>query len=86
MSLFNSKNFSFTCSNKSLGNSTSQADQFSSIITEYVYEYLLRAAESEYIDDIYYDAVDFFRAKNMEEHLMMLQVKMNAIIQSRCEF
>ena len=72
-------------SNESLGNSTSQADQFSSIITEYIYEYLLRAAESEYIEDIYYDAVAFFRAKNMEEHLMMLQVKMNAIIQSRCD-
>ena len=66
-------------SNESLGNSTSQADQFSSIITEY-----LRAAELEYIANIYYDAVEFFRAKNMDKHLM-LQVKMNAIIQSRCD-
>ena len=72
-------------SNVLLGNSLSEAEQFSSIITETIYEYLLLATGSEYIEDIYYDAVDFFRSKNMEEHVMQLQVKMSAIIQNRCD-
>ena len=69
-------------SNVLLGNNLSEAEQFSSIITEIIYEYLLLATGSEYIEDIYYDAVDFFRSKNMEEHVMMLQVKMSAIIKN----
>ena len=40
-------------SNESLVNNTSQADQFASIITEYMYENLLRAPESEYLEDVY---------------------------------
>ena len=40
----------------SLGNSVSQAEQFSNIITENVYDYLLLATGSEYIEDVYYDA------------------------------
>ena len=72
-------------SNESLGNSVSQADEFSSIITENVYEYLLTATGSEYLEDVYYDVVDFFSDKNMEMHVLLLQLKMNDIIQSRCD-
>ena len=72
--------------NESLGNSDSQADEFSSIITENVYEYLLTATVTEYLEDVYYDAVDFFKAKNMEKHVVQLQLKMDDIIQSRCDF
>ena len=42
-------------SNVLLGNNLSEAEQFSSIITEIIYEYLLLATGSEYIEDIYYD-------------------------------
>ena len=72
--------------NGSLGNSVSQADEFSSIITENVYEYLLTATGSEYLEDVYYDVVDFFKAKSMEKHVFQLQLKMDNIIQSRCDF
>ena len=34
------------------------------------------------IEDVYYDAVDFFKSKNMDEHVIRLQYKM---IQSQCE-
>ena len=72
--------------NVSLGNSVSQADQFSSlIINENISEYLLIASGSDYLEDVYYDAVDFFRAKNMKEHALQLQFKMHDIIQSRCD-
>ena len=73
-------------SNESLGNSTSQADQFSSIITKNVYEYLLRATGSEYLEDVYYDAIDFFRAKNMKGHVYQLQFRMYIIIKRRCDW
>ena len=73
-------------SNESLGNSISQADQFSSLITENVYENLLRAPESEYLEDVYYDAIDFFRAKNMEQHVLQLQFRMHVILLSRCNW
>ena len=72
--------------NVSLGNSVSQADQFSSlIINENISEYLLIASGSDYLEDVYYDAVDFFRAKNMKEHALQLQFKMHDIILSRCD-
>ena len=48
--------------------------------------YLLTATGSEYLEDVYYDVVDFFKAKNMEKHVFQLQLKMDDIIQSRCDF
>ena len=71
-------------SNVSLGNSVSQADQFSSLIlNQNMSEYLIIASGS--IEDVYYDAVDFFKSKNMDEHVIRLQYKMNDIIESQCE-
>ena len=73
-------------SNVSLGNSVSQADQFSSlIINQSMSEYLMIASGSDYLEDVYYDAVDFFKSKNMDEHVIRLQYKMNDIIRSQCE-
>ena len=72
-------------SNVSLGNCESQADQFSVFIITNIYEYLLSTTVSEYLEDVYYDTVDFFRAKSMEDHVIQLQLKMNAIILSRCD-
>ena len=47
-------------SNVSLGNNVSQADQFSSlIINENISKYLILASGSDYLEDVYYDAVDF---------------------------
>ena len=48
--------------------------------------YLLTATGSEYLEDVYYDVVDFFKAKNMEKHVFQLQLKMDDIMQSRCDF
>ena len=72
--------------NVSLGNSVSQADQFSSIIiNQSMSEYLMLASGSDYLEDVYYDAVDFFKSKNMDEHVIRLQYKMNDVIRSQCE-
>ena len=73
-------------SNVSLGNSSSQANHFSRILTEYAFEYLIRATGSDFFEDVYYDAIDFFRAKNMEEHVYQLQRKMYVTIRSKCDF
>ena len=72
-------------SSESLGNSTSQADGFSSLITDRIYKYLLTATVTEYLEDVYYDAVDFFRGKNMERHVYKLQLKMYVIIKRQCD-
>ena len=72
-------------SNESLGNSTSQADRFSSLITKKIYKYLLTATVTEYLEDVYYDAVDFFRGKNMKRHVYKLRLKMYVIIKRQCD-
>ena len=72
--------------NVSLGNNVSQADQFSSlIINENISKYLIIASGSDYLEDVYYDAVDFYKSKNMDEHVICLQYKMSIIIRSQCE-
>ena len=72
-------------SSESLGNNTSQADRFSSQITDRIYKYLLKATVIEYLEDVYYDAVDFFRGKNMKRHVYKLQLKMYVIIKRQCD-
>lgn len=68
----------------SSGNNVSKADGFSTIIIEKAYYYLIVANVSEYLEEVYYDAVDFFRAKNMEEHMINIQLRMKFAIQTQC--
>ena len=63
-------------SNESLGNDTIKADSFSAIIINDIYPYLI-STHDYIISEVFYAAVDFFRAKNMEEQVVQLQ---NAII------
>ena len=71
-------------SNVEVGNNESRAADFSSMIIETVYDYLIMASKSEYLKEAYFDAVDFFRAKNMEDHMISLQHKMQAIVKEQC--
>ena len=71
-------------SNVSVGNNESRAANFSNIIIETVYDYLIMASESEYVKEVYFDAIDFFSAKNMEDHVIYLQDKMQAIVKEQC--
>ena len=68
-----------------LRNSPSKADFFSNEIIETVYVYLMEAYnETEYLEEVYFDAVDFFKAKDMEEHAVLIQSKMQLVILSKC--
>ena len=73
-------------SNVSVGNNASRAANFSSMIIETVYKYLMMANELEYLylDEVFFDAVDFFRAKNMEDHMISLQHKMQTLVKKQC--
>ena len=71
-------------SNVEVGNNESRAADFSTMIIETVYDYLIIASEPEYLKRVYFDAVDFFRAKNMEDHVIYLQDKMKAIVKEQC--
>ena len=62
--------------NSSLGNNVTKADELSSVIIAVDYMYLISA--DEYTKEVYYDALDFFRAKHMEEHVVHIQNKMLA--------
>ena len=65
--------------NTSLGNNDTKADELSSVIIAVDYIYLISAVE--YTKKVYYDALDFFRAKHMEEHVVHIQNKMLAVEQ-----
>ena len=65
--------------NSSLGNNDTKADELSSVIIAVDYIYLISA--DEYTKKVYYDALDFFRAKHMEEHVVHIQNKMLAVEQ-----
>ena len=62
--------------NSSLGNNITKANELSSVIIAVDYIYLISA--DEYTKKVYYDALDFFRAKHMEEHVVHIQNKMLA--------
>ena len=63
--------------NSSLGNNDTKANELSSVIIAVDYIYLISA--DEYTKKVYYDALDFFRAKHMEEHMVHIQNKMLAV-------
>ena len=63
--------------NSSLGNNDTKANELSSVIIAVDYIYLISA--DEYTKKVYYDALDFFRAKHMEEHVVHIQNKMLAV-------
>ena len=62
-------------SNTSLGNDVTEAKSLSSFIILEAYPYLMNAGRSEYSEEIYYAAMQFFRRKNIEENVIQLQKK-----------
>ena len=72
-------------SNESLGNNKSRAEYFSNWITKMGLVYLITANESQYMEEVYYDAIDLFRAKNMEYKIQLIQKKMMDVILYRCK-
>ena len=62
-------------SNTSLGNDVTEAKSLSSLIILEAYPYLMNAGRSEYSEEIYYAAMQFFRRKNIEENVIQLQKK-----------
>ena len=56
----------------SLGNDVNEAEFLSVKITQNVY-HLMNADRSEYSEDTYYMAIEFFRSKNMKEHVIQLE-------------
>ena len=61
-------------SNTSLGNDMTEAKVLSLSIME-AYPVLMNAENSEYSEEVYYAAIEFFRGQNMEEHVIQLQKK-----------
>ena len=61
--------------NTSLGNDINEAEVLSVKITQSV-NYLMNADGSEYSEDIYFMAIEFFRSQNMNHHVVQLQKKM----------
>ena len=69
-----------------LRNNPSKVDFFSNEIIEKVYVYLMETYnENEYSKEVYYDAVDFFRAKDMKEHMVHIQSKMKNFTILKCK-
>ena len=67
-------------SNATLGNNVSKASILSKAIRGTMYLYLLRANRSEYVEEVYYDAVEFFMANNLEKQAINLQRKMISVV------
>ena len=65
--------------NSSLGNNDTKAAEFSSLIISIDYVYLISADKYEYRKKVYYDTLDFFRAKHMEDYMVQIQNKMLAV-------
>ena len=65
--------------NVSVGNNAEYAESLARIIIEEIYPYLM-SKSVPYPREVYYLAVEFFLANNMEEHTINLQFKMTEII------
>ena len=65
---------------ESLGNDIVKATNLSANIHEEIYPYLLVAKKAEYSEEVYFAAIKFFKAQNMEEHAIGLQKKMFDVI------
>ena len=63
-------------SNISVGNDTTEAQKFEVVITNDIYPYLMTADRFEYFEEVYYVAIEFFRAKNLEKQVVQLQNRM----------
>ena len=70
-------------SDATLGNDLAQAMELSARIIEEIYPYLLMADKSEYSEEVYFAAIQFFKEKSMQEHELYLQKKMFEIINQR---
>ena len=70
--------------NSSLGNIVTKADEFASLIVTLDYNYLISADECDYRKEVYYDALDFFRGKHMEDCVVQIQNKMLTVEQKQC--
>ena len=65
--------------NSSLGNNVTKAYEFAFLIFKLDYNYLISADECDYRKEVYYDALDFFRGKHMEDCVVQIQNKMLAV-------
>ena len=63
-------------SNETVGNDQAKARTLSVMVIDEIYPYLNTADRSQYSERTFYDAIDFFTALNMEEHVVLLQQKM----------
>ena len=63
-------------SNETVGNDQAKASTLSVMVIDETYPYLKTADRSQYSEKTFYDAIDFFAALNMEEHVVLLQQKM----------
>ena len=71
-------------SDATLGNDLAEARELSArIIEQIIYPYLLMADKSEYSEEVYFAAIQFFKEKSMQEHELYLQKKMFEIINQR---
>ena len=57
-------------------NETIKARDVSAMVTNEVYHYLVTAEKYEYNEQLYYYAIHFFRAQNLESEVVQLQKKM----------
>ena len=57
-------------------NNDNKANSVSAMITDEVYPYLMAAEKSEYSMVVYLNAIDFFKAQNLEKHMIQLQMRM----------
>ena len=63
-------------SNETVGNDQAKASTLSAMVIDEIYPYLKTADSSEYSETTFYVAIDFFAVLNMEEHMVLLQLKM----------
>ena len=66
----------FDYSNASVGDDIDKANKLSSVIEEYVYQYLRTASISDFSEDTYEAAIKFFQRKDNKEKVYILEHKM----------
>ena len=72
-------------SDYSVGNDVTKAEDFATEICDVTYPYLLGADKSEYSEEVYFAAIQFFQARNMQDHVVSLQEKMYEIEKKKDE-
>ena len=66
----------FDYSNASVGDNIDKANNLSNVIEEYVYQYLRTASISDFSEDTYEVAIEFFQRKDNKEKAYILEHKM----------